>query len=185
MEEMESIHQIGGINNTMIRGYVTNLGKYNESKLIGQWISFPISEDDFQKVLKIIGINEEYEEWFFTDFGLPFDDMNMGEYASIEELNEVAKKLEEVDEDVIIAIEETYTSNLTECFEIYDKEDYIFYAGMTMAEVAQEYAEEQVGCIVRDPQARDWVLRYFDYEQLERDLSFKMSEASTGVIQIF
>lgn len=96
----------------------------------------------------------------------------------------MTKKLEKVDEDVIIAIEEAYTSNLTECFEIYDKEDYIFYAGMTVDEVAHEYAEEYVG-MVRDSQVRDWVLRYLDYDKLERDLSFEMSETSTGVIQIF
>ena len=28
-----------------IKGFITNLGKYNEGELIGEWIDFPIDED--------------------------------------------------------------------------------------------------------------------------------------------
>ena len=51
-----------------IEGYITNLGKYNEGELIGRWIEFPIDEDDLKKALEEIGINEEYEEYFITDY---------------------------------------------------------------------------------------------------------------------
>ena len=34
-----------------MRGFITNLGKYNEGYLIGKWIDFPISEEELKEVL--------------------------------------------------------------------------------------------------------------------------------------
>ena len=51
-----------------IGAFVTNLGKFNEGEIVGEWISFPIKPEAFQEVLNKIGINENYEEWFFSDF---------------------------------------------------------------------------------------------------------------------
>ena len=39
-----------------IEAYITNLGKYTEGELIGEWVEFPISSEQFQDVLKRIGI---------------------------------------------------------------------------------------------------------------------------------
>lgn len=39
-------------NNTTISGYITNLGKYNEGYLIGEWINFPITDEELDEVLK-------------------------------------------------------------------------------------------------------------------------------------
>ena len=47
-----------------IKGYITNLGKYNEGVLLGEWITFPIDENELEEVFERIGINEEYEETF-------------------------------------------------------------------------------------------------------------------------
>ena len=54
----------------MLNGYITNLGKYNEGELVGKWIEFPITEEELDEVFEEIGINEEYEEFFFTDWEL-------------------------------------------------------------------------------------------------------------------
>jgi len=80
----------------MIIGYITNLGKYTEGFLIGEWIAFPIDEDDLEEVLEHIGINEDYEEYFFTDWGSEFDGVAeyFGEYPQIDHVNEVAEQLE-------------------------------------------------------------------------------------------
>ena len=89
--------------NAVIKGYITNLGKYNEGILACKLISFPIDEDELNTALKTIGCkytdendvehNEFYEEWFFSDWDceIPFD---FGEYESIDEVNEIAERVE-------------------------------------------------------------------------------------------
>ena len=69
----------------MLKAYITNLGKYNEGELIGKWIDFPISKEELQEVFEEIGINERYEEFFFTDY--ENNAFGLGEFESIEHLN--------------------------------------------------------------------------------------------------
>lgn len=57
--------------------FVTNLGKYNEGQLVGEWVKFPTTEEEMQKVFERIGIGstdefgQPYEEWFITDYECP------------------------------------------------------------------------------------------------------------------
>lgn len=88
----------------MMNVFVTNLGKYNEGELIGEWVELPVSEEDLKKVFQRIGISNEpdesgnyYEEYFITDYECDF--YNVGEYESIDTLNEIAEQLEELDEE--------------------------------------------------------------------------------------
>ena len=86
---------------------ITNLGKYNEGELIGEWVKFPASQKELAATLKRIGIGEKdefvcpYEEWFITDYDcyIPGLYKVAGEYESIDELNMLAKKLVEMPED--------------------------------------------------------------------------------------
>ena len=43
----------------MIRVFITNLGKYNEGMLIGEWVNFPASDEELEAVFERIGINDE------------------------------------------------------------------------------------------------------------------------------
>lgn len=52
----------------MLNICVTNLRKYNEGELISEWIRLPTSEEAIQEVLDKIGINEECEEHFLSDW---------------------------------------------------------------------------------------------------------------------
>lgn len=63
--------------------YLTNLGKYNEGELIGEWVELPVSQEELQKVFERIGISEEYEEYFITDYDC--DDMADVAYQVVEE----------------------------------------------------------------------------------------------------
>ena len=36
--------------------FITNLGKYNEGELIGEWVKFPTSAEEIRTVLDSIGI---------------------------------------------------------------------------------------------------------------------------------
>ena len=75
----------------MMNIFITNLGKYNEGELIGEWATLPISEKELQELFERIGINEEYEEYFITDYECDF--YEVGEYENIKTLNEIAEKM--------------------------------------------------------------------------------------------
>ena len=71
--------------------YIANLGRYNEGYLVGAWFTFPIDEED---VKEKIGLNEQYEEYAIHDTdNFPIE---IGEYISIEELNEMYELIEEL-----------------------------------------------------------------------------------------
>lgn len=54
--------------------FITNLGKYNEGELVGEWVKFPTTAEELKEVFKRIGIGQKddfgqpYEEWFITDY---------------------------------------------------------------------------------------------------------------------
>ena len=68
--------------------FITNLGKYNEGELIGEWVKFPTTPEELQNVFERIGIgsNDEfgntYEEWFISDYDCYVDGLyeKLGEY---------------------------------------------------------------------------------------------------------
>ena len=75
--------------------FITNLGKYNEGELVGEWVKFPTTAEELKKVFDRIGIGQKddfgqpYEEWFITDYdcyvGALYD--KLGEYENLDELN--------------------------------------------------------------------------------------------------
>lgn len=79
--------------------FVTNLGKFNEGEIVGEWINFPIKQEEFQKVLEKIGINENYEEYFFSDYDTNLGGLAdmLGEYANVDELNYLAARMRDLD----------------------------------------------------------------------------------------
>ena len=44
------------MNDYELKAFVTNLGKYNEGELVGEWVSFPVSADEMKAVLDRIQI---------------------------------------------------------------------------------------------------------------------------------
>lgn len=61
--------------------YLTNLKAYNEGLLLGVYLYLPFSEEELQEAYKAIYVGNEfvneygesYEEYFITDYDLPFD----------------------------------------------------------------------------------------------------------------
>ena len=151
----------------MLKIYITNLGKYNEGELIGEWVDLPISDDELQEVLERIGINENYEEYFITDYENDFN-YAVGEYDSIEELNEIAEQVDLLDDDekTIVQALIDYGYSFVDALETY--EDCIMYDCSDFTELAYLIVDE---CGYLDGVA-EAVSRYFDYEAFGRDLSF-------------
>lgn len=54
--------------------FITNLRKYNEGELMGEWVKFPTTVEELKEVFERIGIGSKdefgqpYEEWFITDY---------------------------------------------------------------------------------------------------------------------
>jgi antirestriction protein len=162
----------------MIKGFITNLGKYNEGQLIGKWIQFPIDEEELEEVLKEIGISEEYEEFFFTDWETEID-CGLGEYETIQSVNEIAEELEKLDTYDIEKLEAIMEANGDSVGEaLCYMDDCVYYPGYSLEEVAEELVTE---CY----DLPEIALRYFDYEAFARDLSFDgYTETDNGVIFI-
>lgn len=69
--------------------YLTNLGKYNEGALVGQWLNVPCTDDEFKQALLNIGVDGvRYEEYFITDYEYL---QGISEYSNIEEVNKIAQ----------------------------------------------------------------------------------------------
>ena len=153
-----------------IKAYVTNLGLYNEGYLVGEWVTFPITADEQDELMERIKIDETHEEYFMTDFDSEFDLYHMfGEYVSIETLNDIAEQLDglsDYEEEIITAlIGNGYSFDDA----MNRKDDVYFFSGCsTMAEVAEQYAEE-TGLLDSIPENLRY---YFDFEAYGRDMSF-------------
>lgn len=152
-----------------LKGYITNLGKYNEGELIGEWVTFPVDEDELENVLERIGINEEYEEYFITDYDCELS-VNFGEYASIDELNDFAEKLDEWknDEDLLKAASEVWSVD-----EVLNNtpDDYYLYTNINTDYDLGYYWIEESGCY--NTSALGNLSNYIDYEAFGRDVRFE------------
>lgn len=164
----------------MFKIFLTNLGKYNEGELIGKWVELPC--DNLAEELAEIGVADGtmYEEFFITDYENEVG-YEVGEYESIDHLNELAERLEQIelhqDGEVIAAIMEANGCELEEALNVYDQGRYINYLEHdTLVELAYELIEENYDL-------PEFALRYFDYDAFARDLSFEgYTETSYGVI---
>ena len=153
-----------------IKGFITNLGKYNEGELIGEWLGLPCDEDKIQQVFDRIGINEEYEEYFITDYESEFG-MKLSEYENIIELNKQMLELENyIDNDRDIHKAKAMMSELGYDFqEVIDNwNGYDFMEGWTAEEYEQDIVEN---CYDVDKLTDGWLSNYItiDYEAMARD----------------
>ena len=159
-----------------MRVYIANLGKYNEGELVGDWFSFPIDEED---VAERIGLNSYYEEYAVHDTdNFPIE---IGEYISIQELNEMYDMICELPDYITDALDE-FVSHYGSLEEVYEHKDEIYYYPNCedMTDVAYYFIDElQVLGQIPLP-----LQNYIDYEAYGRDLSIEGTfiETSRAVI---
>ena len=161
----------------MVKVAVTNLGKYNEGKLVYKWINLPASHDEINNALKEIGVDgKNYEEYFISDYifneKIKFD---ITEYSSISRLNEIAKELQSLNEMQLYAVQayiELYGSDIDyvmDAIEFAKSENFnILYDCHDITDVAHYYINESG--IYELPEIAK---TYFDYEAFARDLEIE------------
>lgn len=177
----------------MLKIYLTNLGKYNEGELVGEWITLPISEKELSKVYKRIGISSEpneegicYEETFITDYETDIEGLKVEEYTNLDKLNDFAEILEDMDESEQEALQAFLLNScdLEEAIENVQAENYIIYCDCNdMTDVAYRVVEE--GCYLDN--VPETVARYFDYEAFGRDLEIEGTffQIDNDMVQIY
>lgn len=174
-----------------IRGYVANLGRYNEGQPIGEWVTFPVDEDEWSEVLQRIGISDEpdengriYEEFFFADWCCSCD-FHFEEYEDVECVNEIAERVDNLnsyEEEELEAMID-YGFDPEEALDKIADGDVLFYPDCdTMEDVAYEIIA-QSGMLAG---VDDTIARYFDYEAYGRDLEMggTFIPTETGYIKV-
>ena len=172
------------------KAYITNLGKYNEGALVGEYLKFPTTTEEVQALLKHIGIDGvRYEEIFITDYDGDMPELysGFGEYESIDELNYLASLLSEMDQSDLEKFEAVLDTgehsgsvkeliNLTQnldCFE--------FYSGITSEEeLGRMYIQEFDAIPIPEH-----LIDYIDYEAYGRDVRINEGGSFSGNGYVF
>lgn len=145
--------------------YIANLHDYNCGRLVGEWVSLPMVEEDLEAVANEISRGYELA---IHDYECDF--MRISEYDDIFRLNEIAEQYENLfyhERIVVTAHMDYYGSSIEEALEVLDSGDYAIYHDCTdTADVALELLGE--GMI-----SADTLETYFDFEAFARDLEIE------------
>ena len=167
----------------IFEAFITNLGKYNEGALIGEWVKFPATPEEIQKAFEKIGIgtNDEfgnvYEEWFITDYNCNLDglvkNINFGEYENLDELNYLASKIGELNSyelekfQAVLEVSD-YTGSVKDIINLTGNLDkYDIYPDVKNCEDLGIYYVDELE-LVKVP---DELRYYIDYESYGRDIA--------------
>ena len=170
-------------NNVKFSVFVENGSVYRDGGMLGVWFELPMSDDELESKFAEIGIayhdglvlNKDY---VITDFENDVD-YEVGDYEPIDLLNDLASRLEDVQcmEWLTAYMDETEES-LDEAIDNYEDSS-IWYAGMTLEEVAEEFVDETENL-------SDFAKRYFDYEAFAHDLRIDgYVEYDGGVLYVY
>ena len=165
--------------------FITNLGKYNEGELVGEWVKFPTTAEELKKVFDRIGIGQKddfgqpYEEWFITDYdcyvGALYD--KLGEYENLDELNYLASKLGEMGQGEYAQFQAAmevgdHSGSLQEIINLTDNLDcYDLYPSIQDYDDLGRYYIEELDAM----QVPEHLRNYIDYEAYGRDVAMDES----------
>ncbi len=163
--------------------FITNLGKYNEGALVGEWVKFPTTHEELQKVFERIGIGAKddfgnpYEEWFITDYDCYVGNLydKLGEYENLDELNYLASKLDDMSRDeynhFLAAMEVSdHTGSIRELINLTENMDcYDVYPDIEDHDDLGRYYIEEMGAM----EVPEYLRNYIDYEAYGRDVAME------------
>ncbi len=160
---------------SLFEAYITNLGKYNEGRLVGETLKFPTTTEEVQALLKRIGVDGvRYEEIFITSFDGDVLGLHehLGEYESIDELNHLAHLLSNLDNADLEKFEAVmdsgeYTGSVKDLINLTQNLDcFEFYPGIKdEEELGRMYIQELEAVPVPEH-----LVDYIDYEAYGRDV---------------
>ena len=165
--------------------FITNLGKYNEGALVGEWVKFPTTAEELKKAFERIGIGakddfgQTYEEWFITDYDCYVDGLYdlLGEYANLDELNYLASKLDDMSQDDYERFQAAmeignHTGSIQELINLTENLDcYDIYPDIHDHDDLGRYYIEELDAM----QVPEHLRNYIDYEAYGRDIALEES----------
>ena len=171
--------------------FITNLGKYNEGALVGEWVKFPTTAEELKKVFEHIGIGakddfgQTYEEWFITDYDCYVDGLYdlLGEYANLDELNYLASKLDDMSQDEYERFQAAmeigdHTGSIQEFINLTENLDcYDIYPDIHDHDDLGRYYIEELDAM----QVPEHLRNYIDYEAYGRDIALEESGQFTDL----
>ena len=171
--------------------FITNLGKYNEGALVGEWVKFPTTAEELKKVFERIGIGSKdefgqtYEEWFITDYDCYVDGLYdlLGEYANLDELNCLASKLDDMSQDEYERFQAAmeigdHTGSIQELINLTENLDcYDIYPDIHDHDDLGRYYIEELDAM----QVPEHLRNYIDYEAYGRDIALEESGQFTDL----
>lgn len=164
--------------NRSMKVFITNLGRYNEGYLVGKWVKLPVDDETLDKVLTEIGINEQYEEYFITDYENTLVGIGdvISEYSSVAALNKLAQRLEvlsDADADKLGAVlEYEACKSVSEVIDLLDElDEFDLLPDVENDEDLGYYYVEEYGSI----DIPESIRAYFDYEAYGRDIRLESS----------
>lgn len=171
--------------------FITNLGKYNEGALVGEWVKFPTTAEELKKVFERIGIGakddfgQTYEEWFITDYDCYVDGLYdlLGEYANLDELNYLASKLDDMSQDEYERFQAAmeigdHTGSIQELINLTENLDcYDIYPDIHDHDDLGRYYIEELDAM----QVPEHLRNYIDYEAYGRDIALEESGQFTDL----
>lgn len=165
----------------LISVFLNTWANYNENGAEGGfWVNLPCDlEEVLEKLAKSTGEEVDEMEVFINDYDTDLNGLEIGEHTDLETLNETAEQLEALDEydlEKLEAILEADGGSLENALENMD--NYIFYNGQSLEDVASEMIEEGVFGDIPDS-----IINYIDISAIARDLDFDgYTETDNGVI---
>ena len=132
----------------MLKIYVTNLKKYNEGALVGEWVDLP--HEDIESVINKIS-NDGADELFITDYESELEGLEVGEYDNIETLDSIMQEVDNLTDSELLAFQ-AYLLN-----------------GSSLDEALEEVHQVVNDCGLLDGVPEE-VKMYFDYEAYGRDM---------------
>lgn len=167
----------------MLKIYVTNLSKYNEGVLVGEWVSLPC--EGLEEVLDKIS-NNGNGELFISDYETDISNLKISEYDDILQLNEIAEEIDNLSDDEVIALQaylEQYNDIEQALEEVHQGNYTIYYDCNDMSDVAYQVVND-CGLFDGVPEA---LKEYFDYEAYGRDMDIEGTfiQIDNNIIELY
>ena len=175
-------------NDVIFRAFITNLGIYNEGRLVGEWVDFPIQHDgltlqeSIEKILCRIGVDgKQYEEYFITDYDSEIAGLteNFGEYENLFLLQALSCKicLQYCDQYSYKSMLESmleygeYTGSVLELINLVSNTENFYFLPDVASDydLGYEYAENS-GMFTEVSAQMGTLRNYIDYEGYGRDI---------------